>query len=185
MLIYIILCAGTFFWMPFFIFRCKSRRAETGALCVLAAFSLAALFAVHVPFISWIFFSIYAAVLYLLSRSLVSVARTWEKYIPPEAVAGTVSALLFAPAVICNPAGRGIFGSLILYTSPQVAVGDLCGINIFRTVYYGISPTGDYFILIPEWWKSALLFAAAAGVISVVRCTVLRLKKPEIPGLGT
>lgn len=168
--------------MPFFIFRYRSRRAETAGLCILAVMSVASLFTARVPFLSWIFFSIYAAAIYLLAGSLLSVARTWEKYAPPEAAAGAASVLLFGPAVIFNPAGKGMIGSLILLASPQTAVGDICGINIFRTVYYGISPAADYFMLIPPWWRSALFFAAAAGVVSAARYTVLRLKAQGNPG---
>jgi hypothetical protein len=81
---------------------------------------------------------------------------------------------MFAPVVVCNVAGNGILYSLAFISSPQVAVGDICRINIFRTVYYGIAPASDYFIVIPSWWKSASLFALIACMLIGAKAGISR-----------
>lgn len=115
------------------------------------------------------------------------VAILFRDYVPPESFPGAAAVVMYAPAVLFNVAAGGISNSLLLTVSPQAAVGDICGVNIFRSVYYTVSPASDYFLVLPDWRKSALVYLGAALILTGLRYGLLKwtgLKPCTICGPG-
>jgi hypothetical protein len=172
--VWLSVCTGAALWVPVLFYRCRKPAYGIFSLIILAAASGLFLYMARIATVSWVFFALYEAVLCFFSFSLIGILRIFDRYVPPEGILGAVCILLFGPVVVFNVAHEGWLCSLALLSNPQTAVGDICGINIFRTVYYDISPASDYFFIIPSWWKSALLFALTACILIGVKAAKVR-----------
>jgi len=173
----LVVVSGALFWFPLLLHRMRvSFRVSCGISVAAAVVAGTAAAAAGFGWKGGAAFALYGAVLVLFSIGIIRVSLFLSPFLPPEGIHAGVELLLFAPVAAADLHAAGWILRAALLASPQVAVGDMAGFNVFRGLYYGISPMGEYFILIPAWWRSVLFFGLAGGAAFLLRLLLVKVR---------
>jgi hypothetical protein len=108
-------------------------------------------------------FAGYCSVLAVFSRSACLFWKSWGRGVYAEALQAAVLAGMFGGLLLNLPAG--FFRRFILVVNVPLVTGGIFNRNILRSCMYGISPMSGYFIRVPSWHSSALVFGVCGAVL--------------------
>ena len=110
-------------------------------------------------------YTAYMAVLCCFGTALVQPAAQCDRWVPAECVYSILLIGMFGGVMLLSPSVPDSLLRLVLLVSPAVTIGRIFDISIFRTILYGVSPLGGYYLILPAWWHSAGVFAVLSVIV--------------------
>lgn len=163
-------------WLPVAFYRIKKSVTGIAAFCLLLLVDIVLLLICgYLSFSKFVVFFIYMSCLYFSSLSLCFFLDLFSRIIPIECLHALIGVLIFGSALLFPPGAYISFASLTLLVNPIVVLGGIFDYNVFRTLFYEVSPLSNYYLIIPQWWMLVIVYASISLLLLLTRILIIKV----------